>query len=429
MPYGAILGQKPKESTEATIENCVVNTGESVTAGQVVDVILTYGSNTLSGQTEGNIVKLNENGQPVEFYVAQQNYEPELNGYGRTLLVRKNAYQNGQWNNTNVNTYANSTIDNWFNNTYKLFLDSWAQTAIATTSFYYTLGNGNATLNTLSRSVFALSLIEVFGKTFIGANVEGKALSISSILKTINQTTRSPYTTNTSLIWNIISGGASGVNATNNCDYRPCFTLPANLIVQSDGTVTSTPSPTPPTYTITTAGTPSTAIALESGSAGETIPIIFNGTTSAPFITRNQTIQGANGGVFGYGILDGILGVTAKQEKESQVKIETGSYLGTGTYGSDNPNTLTLTINPKILFISPTSALSNTICRQLEPFIFLDGGGYGIWGSVDFSTGSIYQFGHNRSGNTINWWVSSSGNANQQLNNSTNTYAYLAIGT
>ena len=34
---------------------------------------------------EGAIITLNENASPVEFYVAKQDYESELNGAGRTL--------------------------------------------------------------------------------------------------------------------------------------------------------------------------------------------------------------------------------------------------------------------------------------------------------------------------------------------------------
>ena len=34
---------------------------------------------------EGAIITLNENGSPVEFYVAKQDYESGLNGAGRTL--------------------------------------------------------------------------------------------------------------------------------------------------------------------------------------------------------------------------------------------------------------------------------------------------------------------------------------------------------
>ena len=39
----------------------------------------------------GSIVKINENGNPVEYYIACHNYESRLNGDGLALLVRKRA--------------------------------------------------------------------------------------------------------------------------------------------------------------------------------------------------------------------------------------------------------------------------------------------------------------------------------------------------
>ena len=52
--------------------------------------------------SEGTIVKINENGSPVDFYVSKQNYESGLNGAGRTLVVRKDVYDQRQWHSSNV---------------------------------------------------------------------------------------------------------------------------------------------------------------------------------------------------------------------------------------------------------------------------------------------------------------------------------------
>ena len=46
----------------------------------------------LSDYAEGDIIKLNEGGSPVEFYVSKHDYESGLNGSGRTLVVRKDTY-------------------------------------------------------------------------------------------------------------------------------------------------------------------------------------------------------------------------------------------------------------------------------------------------------------------------------------------------
>ena len=65
----------------------------------------------LSDYAEGNIVKIPENGVPVEFYVAKHNYESELNGSGRTLVVRKDCYDSRVWDSGNINAYENSDIN------------------------------------------------------------------------------------------------------------------------------------------------------------------------------------------------------------------------------------------------------------------------------------------------------------------------------
>ena len=191
----------------------------------------------LSAVTPGTLVKLNENGIPVEFYVAKQGYESALNGDGRVLLVRKDVHSNGQWNAPNVNTYANSTIDNWFNTTYKSLLDSWVQMAIGTTKFYYTPGNGNNTVTTLERAVFALSMTES-GLSAGYFNVEGSKLPVYNFLIGKPFWTRTPNTKYTSQAQAVNQSGGINTpyaNSTNN--YRPSFTAPNNLVVLPDGTL------------------------------------------------------------------------------------------------------------------------------------------------------------------------------------------------
>lgn len=315
MAYGSILGQTtPVVGVGAAIISGVVNTGETINAGDVVNF---FGASTsLSAVTPGTLVKLNENGNPVQFYVAAQNYESGLNGAGRTLLVRKDVYQNGQWNSTNVNAYANSTIDQWFNGTYKNQLDLWVQTAIGTTTFQYTPGNRNNTVTTLSRAVFALSVTEL-GLTYYLTNTEGSALPVASSLQiaeiggsAIDQWTRSPFTTNQNSAGHLGTGGTV-VNSNSGClysyGYRPAFTLPSSLYVSDDGTVSQTGAQLP--GPITKQGTPYQAIALSSGTSGQTIQAICSGIINAQWVTAGQTITSTATGVQGYGVKDGMLEV------------------------------------------------------------------------------------------------------------------------
>lgn len=60
---------------------------------------------TLGSKATGSIIKLKENGKLVEFYVGVHNYESSLNGTGRTLVFRKDCYDQRQWHTSNVNAY------------------------------------------------------------------------------------------------------------------------------------------------------------------------------------------------------------------------------------------------------------------------------------------------------------------------------------
>ena len=195
----------------------------------------------LSDYAEGDIIKLNEGGSPVEFYASKHDYESGLNGVGRTLVVRKDIYDNRVWDRGNVNAYDSSDLDDWFNGTYKNLLDPSIQIAIGTTKFYYTPGNGNNTVSTLERAIFALSLTEL-GKSHTYANTEGSALPIASTLRiayhngsATPQWTRSPTTDIADRAWWLGPSGNVGNNFCNSTiGSRPAFTLPSTLLFNPD---------------------------------------------------------------------------------------------------------------------------------------------------------------------------------------------------
>lgn len=198
----------------------------------------------LASLEEGTLVKLLENGTPVEFYVAKYDYEPDLNGAGRTLLVRKDCYDERIFDESN-NAYADSALDSWLNATYMQLLDTSIQNAIGTTKFYYTPGNGSTKVTTLQRAVFQLSLTEL-GKSGTYANVEGVALPIASELKVvymdgsaISQWTRTPYTDGLTFVFYLSEKGSSSRHAGKNSHgSRPAFTLPSNTLVGDDMLIT-----------------------------------------------------------------------------------------------------------------------------------------------------------------------------------------------
>ena len=207
----------------------------------------------LGSKAVGSAVKLNEDGTPVEFYVAKQDYEPELNGSGRVLLVRKECLGPQTWSSSCINAYANSTIDAWLNATYKNLLDDAIQMKMGVTKFDYTPGNGNDGVRTLERVVFLLSLIEMgihYG-AYDGMRIEGEALP-SEIIRLIQdkwQWTRSPKMNTNDIAWMVYDNQASA-EAYNRCNgsayFRTALTLPADLWVGDDGSVVTNTAPTMP---------------------------------------------------------------------------------------------------------------------------------------------------------------------------------------
>ena len=189
----------------------------------------------LGDYTEGDVVKIPESGFPVEFYVAKHDYESGLNGAGRTLLVRKDVYDQRQWNNLNVNAWGNCSLLSWLNSDYLNLIDHSVQELIGVTKYYYTPGSGNYSVTTRSDSIFILSITELGISTFF-VNKEGTALQISDKLQiawqngnTVTQWTRTPQVTSqTSVFWVAINGGGnSSGGLTNTHGSRPCFTLPS----------------------------------------------------------------------------------------------------------------------------------------------------------------------------------------------------------
>lgn len=195
----------------------------------------------LSDFAHGEIVKLNENGTPVEFYVAKHDYESGLNGAGRTLLVRKDCYGSTKFNNSttpsNCADYDGSLLDTTLVS-YKAVLDADVQNAVGTTKFYCRSSSG-----AIEREIFTLSATEV-GMTGLG-NYDGSVLPIASILQIAkyNGSAREWWTrTKSNAVLNNhpvpvfiqVDGNDAVATVTIIKYYRPCFTLPANTRFDSE---------------------------------------------------------------------------------------------------------------------------------------------------------------------------------------------------
>ena len=100
------------------------------------------------------------------------------------------------------------------------------------------------------------------------------------------------------------------------------------------------------------------------------------------------------------------------------VKIETGTYTGTGAYGNNNPCTLTFGFTPKAVFLGLNS--DNTANLYASPYICgADNFVVTVSKTVYVNTVSVNE-------NTMSWY--SRQTAVSQLNAANNVYSYVAIG-
>ena len=329
---------------------------------------------SMANVTEGQIVNIPRGGVMVPHYVGKLEYESGLNGAGRRLLVPVECYDNRAWDAGSVNTWTDSDLLEWENGDYKALFPSEIQTAMGTTTYYFTPGNGNNTVTTRSDAVFSLSATEL-GLSQTWFNVEGSALPIVNTLKIAylngNANTQWTRTPNTSAVTHAILLNTSGSVGNGACNYsagaRPCFTLPST----------------------------------------------FSGTY---YVDQNGGIHDAQEYTEAGDWLD-VWGNAIPA-----VKIATGSYVGTGTSGQNNPTTLTFPFEPKLVLIGIASTTArigiamNPLVRMLH--LYDDN-----TSSNDITSFLLHV---TWSENTISYF--SNGNYQEQFNQSGNTYYYIAIG-
>lgn len=348
----------------------------------------------LSNVSVGDEVNLPYNGVMVPHIVVQignpdaEMYDASCDG---VWLLRKDCVAQGQWNISNVNTLEGSTIMTTMQG-YVANYDSTVQAAIKTVKIPYCVGNGSTTVNTLTNGlqcqVFPLSTVEM-GQTdpgdwqivlSDGVKLDYFETGISTSANNLrisflggNATTY--FARNTSSISTTYVAGVSSSGTfsslpvqTNSYSYRPCFIMPTAFAA---------------TYLVDEAG---------------------NVKTEQEYISA--------------GSYEDILGDTIPVPK-----IETGSYVGTGTYGSSNPNTLTFGFAPKFVLISQVTASGTTIRWGFFNTEILSGSyqsfGYATTSSVSgLSYAKINE-------NTLSWY-NTNGSIDQL--NYDSTYGYIAIG-
>ena len=187
----------------------------------------------LSQLAEGTLIKILENGSPVEFYLAKHNYESGLNGEGRELVVRKDVHSDQVWDAGNLNDYIASDIDNWLRTTYVGLFSPYVQSLMGTTRFYVTGSGTGVSVGAISRPAFILSVAEL-GLGAQDSKAEGSELPTSNILDNTAQWTRTKDTSNTNEVWDWKPPYLYSDLARYDEAVCPCFTLPADTFIDTD---------------------------------------------------------------------------------------------------------------------------------------------------------------------------------------------------
>ena len=105
---------------------------------------------------------------------------------------------------------------------------------------------------------------------------------------------------------------------------------------------------------------------------------------------------------------------------DSKAIVQTGSYVGAGTYGGGSPNSLTFNFVPKLVIIKDTDRTDiGFFVYNLNTYSIYNGGSYSAPGN------------YSQSNNTISWYFSDSSfneRPRMQLNGQGSTYTWVAIG-
>ena len=367
----------------------------------LAQVVPKYTKHTVSfaNLAVGDTIQFSVDGVLKQFLVVHKGlpssiYDNSCNG---TWLLMKDIYENHAWNGSNINKYESSYINDYLNNTFLNLLDSNIKDAVKQVKIPYRKngGSGGTTqqgANGLPCKIFLLSAPEVHYEYSSIDSGEGAALSYFAScvtngadpkrIATLNGSPhdwwlRSPSTQNTNMAWSVNPNGNCSAPYVSSTVYgvRPAFILPSDYDYQ---------------YTYYTD---------DSG----------NIYTEQEYTT----------------ILTDVLGT----KLTIGVPIETGSYVGTGTYGAENPNTLTFGFAPKIVCVfGPTAGYG--LGNPLTPYFMALTGDAGFRGR-DASNQMGYYVVHKITGNTISWYStesSSSSGPGAQGNIANNTYNYIAIG-
>lgn len=109
-------------------------------------------------------------------------------------------------------------------------------------------------------------------------------------------------------------------------------------------------------------------------------------------------------------------------------KIQVGSYVGNGEYGSATPNSITFDFEPKLVIVTtdsfPSYGSGNGVCDAAYNFQFRWSYGIETATVANTTSGKVY---FEQSGNQLKWYTIGT-NAKFQFNEDGTTYYYVGIG-
>ena len=199
----------------------------------------------LAELTEGTLIKILENGSPVEFYLAKHNYEPTLNGEGRELAVRKGCFSYVGYDQStgdiDINDYMRSSFTSACRS-YASNLSEFVQFKIGTTKFPYYIIEAdshpsfgwhyNYTDATGTAAVFNPSATEL-GCTS-NQSGDGTRLPNYRTIRPSFVTSRTSAPSRGNYQWTFDNGSWKMMSGAPESDFLPCFTLPNDLLVDQD---------------------------------------------------------------------------------------------------------------------------------------------------------------------------------------------------
>ena len=224
----------------------------------------------LGAKAVGSIVKIKVNGAAKDFIIVHQGkpssvYDDSCNG---TWLLMKDIYEKRQWNSSNTNDYANSTIHSYLNSTFLNLLEPNIKRAIKQVKLPYRKGSGSSETvtsgsNGLSAKIFLLSAAETsFSHAYMPSGEGTELAYFKGCADDSSDSKRVAYFGRFADFWWLRSPSCSGYSnyalyvgsdgglddylSPSSYGIRPAFVLPSSLLVSDDGTVSTNTAPSTP---------------------------------------------------------------------------------------------------------------------------------------------------------------------------------------